>query len=96
LTGAGISEAIAACDAAMQKAAGGAELEGRFVEPCASSLREEHGAASYSVEVGGLRLHPILGTAAPFVLELEGALVPWSAVDGGLTTAGVAVRSAST
>jgi hypothetical protein len=94
LTSAGIAKATTACDAAMRKAAKQYDADGSYEGECASALKEQYGPASFSIEKGGIRIHPEMGTAA-FVLELEGALIPWSAIDHSLTTAGIALANAS-
>jgi hypothetical protein len=70
----------------------GADVD--FGYACDNALKEEYGHASYTVEKGGLRVHPGLGHAA-FFIEADGVLIPWSAIDRNLTASGVLALRAS-
>jgi hypothetical protein len=94
LTAKGIANAVTACNTGLNKVAVQLGETSDYTDACAAALTEQDGPASFTVDQNGIRIHPSLGDAE-FVLESNGALIPWTAIHRNLTKAGVRVLNAS-
>jgi hypothetical protein len=103
LTTSGLKKAVRACEAGLKQTArqveeddgdAGAddddESSNDFLARCSSAVREKEGPASFTFDEAGIRIHPRMAKNDAS-LEVDGSLVPWAAVEGGLTAAGLEI-----